>query len=646
MKKFIALLLAMCCVFTCVACGDDPAPAPHEHNYSESWSKDANSHWHACTCGDKQDSAAHSFVAQGEVEVCSVCGYEKGSTAVDPAPDTPGEPIGTWNKPGSNKTQINFLSFNGGIGSVWLEKAAEEFAKAKANTSYATGKKGVYINISKTLGVNLDTFSSSGQHIAITERFYTPQSLSATGQLYDLTELVQDDSREGGALEDVIYESAKGGLMSDGKYYGLPHYESYGGLSYNRDRFNELGLFFTEDGEAYESDFSNNTYYFGDETYELTAGPDGDINTEEDNGLPATMEQLIVLMDYISSVKNVAPMTLSGLYKNYSTYFTAGLWAALAGTEQMQVYYNGDSNLNGKEVKIEVVKREGSGGIEYTNDNLFEGVSYIQKPKTEWITLDGTNGYRANDMVAKYYAYAMFQIMQREKWFSTAVTKPNLNHFSAQEQLLCGADATYEAPMLIEASYWYNEAEEAGTFTKVKKVTGKNQDEIDVRIMSLPSSVYDKDAVARPTSYIDISQCYLYVNKKIADTVEMETAVKEFVAFLYTEPQLQAFTVETGMPRAIEYDLTEAQKEAMGNFYRRMWETRKTDGSNVIYCSGTTASYVNNRPMLQIHLSGEPFFGGNFEADTYSHVLSAGAAAAFEQCSQKKTEWRNVAPAA
>ena len=51
----------------------------HTHSYGESWKSDAGNHWHACSCGDKSDVAAHSAQDDGNcltAVTCAVCGYE------------------------------------------------------------------------------------------------------------------------------------------------------------------------------------------------------------------------------------------------------------------------------------------------------------------------------------------------------------------------------------------------------------------------------------------------------------------------------------------------------------------------------------------------------------------------------------------
>ena len=65
---------------------------PHTHSYGADWKSDADNHWHECPCGDRKDTAAHTFkwVIDKEAtattrgskhEECTVCGYKK--TAVE-----------------------------------------------------------------------------------------------------------------------------------------------------------------------------------------------------------------------------------------------------------------------------------------------------------------------------------------------------------------------------------------------------------------------------------------------------------------------------------------------------------------------------------------------------------------------------------
>ena len=70
-----------------------PTAASHTHSYGTAWKYDGTNHWHECACGDKADTAAHTFkwVTDKEVtatekgskhEECSVCGYKKAATEI------------------------------------------------------------------------------------------------------------------------------------------------------------------------------------------------------------------------------------------------------------------------------------------------------------------------------------------------------------------------------------------------------------------------------------------------------------------------------------------------------------------------------------------------------------------------------------
>ena len=71
----------------------------HTHSYGTEWKYDGTNHWHECECGDKTDTAAHSFqwvidkAATKEAtgikhEECTVCGAKRSeNTVIDKLPD-------------------------------------------------------------------------------------------------------------------------------------------------------------------------------------------------------------------------------------------------------------------------------------------------------------------------------------------------------------------------------------------------------------------------------------------------------------------------------------------------------------------------------------------------------------------------------
>ena len=75
-----------------------PTAASHTHSYGTAWKYDDTNHWHECECGDKADTAAHSFqwvidkAATKEAtgikhEECTVCGAKRSeNTVIDKLP--------------------------------------------------------------------------------------------------------------------------------------------------------------------------------------------------------------------------------------------------------------------------------------------------------------------------------------------------------------------------------------------------------------------------------------------------------------------------------------------------------------------------------------------------------------------------------
>lgn len=55
----------------------------HTHSYGD-WQKDETNHWHECACGEKADSAAHSYDNDADT-TCNVCGYVRTVTASTPS---------------------------------------------------------------------------------------------------------------------------------------------------------------------------------------------------------------------------------------------------------------------------------------------------------------------------------------------------------------------------------------------------------------------------------------------------------------------------------------------------------------------------------------------------------------------------------
>lgn len=82
-------------VYTCIICGTkkkvilDKVTPSHTHSYPTDWVTDESSHWHECSCGEKDEVKNHVWdsgkvvkeateTEEGEmVYTCTICGREK-----------------------------------------------------------------------------------------------------------------------------------------------------------------------------------------------------------------------------------------------------------------------------------------------------------------------------------------------------------------------------------------------------------------------------------------------------------------------------------------------------------------------------------------------------------------------------------------
>ena len=91
-----------------------PTAESHTHSYGTAWKYDDTNHWHECECGDKADTAVHTFkwVTDKEAtatekgskhEECTVCGYKKAAVDI-PATGSGDGSADQPNKPGNTSS--------------------------------------------------------------------------------------------------------------------------------------------------------------------------------------------------------------------------------------------------------------------------------------------------------------------------------------------------------------------------------------------------------------------------------------------------------------------------------------------------------------------------------------------------------------
>lgn len=555
-----------------------------------------------------------------------------------------------------NKTTvIECAVHNGGIRWAWLEEAGARFSKLKENEHYADGKTGVQISITPGNGLANKAMNTDGYNIYFVERTDT-YSFIASDLLMDITEVFDSVDSTGKPLKERIDPTVLPSLRGNdpNKYYVLPWMEHYSGMSYDVETFDFCGSWFADPADANAKDF---TCQYGtakmvgkNGTARKACGPDGEYGTDDD-GLPTSLQELLILCQYQKTL-GVEPITISGKYIGYSFYLLASLWASIAGYDQMQAIYSFDGT------EVECIKLDQNGELMFTDENLFQGINYIKKPVTEMVPLTMENGYRSNDMAAKYYAAAFLEVIDKEGLMSKD-SNEDINHTDTEKNFLLGGQSVggqtiKRKGMLIDGSYWWVESELSNNFSTYEKVTKKSIEDRQIKFMRLPTSLNTTttEGNGEKNTMIDTGMGVCYVNNNIKGNDELTRACMDFLKFLYTTEESIKFTEASGSVRAIDYTVDSSKLGSI--FYSDLVELRQN--SNVVLFTAVNDNPVfkYNRGSLKIELNTERFRPtiNNFQYNNFLQAyreakkgtINANAKICFDLTRFKQAEWAAFLP--
>lgn len=530
----------------------------------------------------------------------------------------------------SKITQISFRQWGGTASSTdWLQQAADRFAAEKANEPYESGKKGVKVEISTNKDSDY-TSSIPDYDILMDENSANIYDMQTRGYLADIDDLVKGLQSK---IEPQLLPKLKG---ADGKYYGLPHYSYDVSISYNVDLFKSENLYIAAPGEEsvvnYKSsllpDSSAGVNFVFNENTKKSCGPNG-IPNDYDDGLPSSLEEFIVLCDYIKNKKQINPFAISDITggANYAFMLIESLWAGMVGTDAMKA-----TTCNFTDAEVEVVKE---GALSYDGTLLNTG---IKMPQTETVVLSDGNGYRMYDMSARYYALSFLELAKNKGWFKNQ----QMTNTKAQEFFVLGnynANDNDRCAMLVDSTFWYGESVSGGTLTKYKSLSGGK--EANVSMMPMPVQLTGQVTVGngkKPT-VIDTSAT-VFVNKRVEKNEGLFRAVKEFIEFLYSDAELKAFTETSKLTMNLKYDY---DKSSLGNFYAGVLEIEKAAGDKV-YAASDNIKYSKNRSSFSLIWGGKLNYFGSYHNGSYAALMGGETAASiFTQTRRAKVaDWESL----
>ena len=469
-----------------------------------------------------------------------------------------------------DKTQLYISNWDGGIGTEWLERAAAAFEARYADYEFepGSGKKGVQIIIDRNKDNRMETeadMPTSNNAIYFTEKI-NYYKWAKDGLLLDISDLVLETMSEYGentTIANKLDSNTNSALQVNGKYYGLPHYEVFMGVTYNVDIFDSYLLYFNERG-GFISNIND----------KRSAGPDG-ISGTADDGLPATIEQLSELCSYMTTV-GVTPFVWTGQHSEYFNVLADALITAQVGVDVRNAYYD----FNGAEVEV---------------ITGFNG----ETPITQKVKLTENNGYYLWQMSAVYNAVKFcYEVIDSgnggKPWYSSGSVKPNYSQFDAQADFINSVYDNAPIAMMIEGNYWVNEAKDAVILSE-KENSYNFKEDSNFAWMPLPGTVAG-DKGNTEIVLKDTNNAYCLINGNLAGNENMIKLAKMFVKFCYTDAQLKDFTITTGVSRNVNYSLTETELAQLNSYARSMWNYRST--AKFVNTRSTNAVYINSEDDL------------------------------------------------
>jgi hypothetical protein len=269
----------------------------------------------------------------------------------------------------------------------------------------------------------------------------------------------------------------------------------------------------------------------------------------------------------------------------YTDVIPEALTLSLQSTDSFMLNFNFDSTKGGTLSGDDMIKTDVITGW---NGNT---------PVIESKTVTPETGYLTSTQAAKYYALQALQTIASDTdTFMSSEIRSSVDHLGAQRKYIMSALKNEEpTAMLIEGSFWYNEAKTSNAHTDSVNQYGARAKNRDFAWMPLPTAVSGtvNESNGQPVRLVDEANSYAVINANIKnDPVRVELA-KLFLQYCYTDANLELFTQSTGCWKALNYTISDDTYNGLDKFYQSIADIRRS--SEVVRPLSGNSIYVNNQ---------------------------------------------------
>ena len=504
-----------------------------------------------------------------------------------------------------NKTQLYVANYNGGVGNKWLTDVVERFEAEYADYEFepGTGKKGaqIIVDLSKNYdGVSItNTLASSNYEVFFTQNFNYHEM--ATQHLLDITDLVTEtvNEQDNKTIYSKLLESDKTDLKIDGKIYAIPHYELNMGMGYDAGVFKNKNLYYSDIISTDDAEYPGTREFVLNASEKKSPGPDGKYGTYDD-GLPSSFLEFYKLIDEMIT-KSVTPFVFPGMNIHYTNQLIATAFHNAVGADGVNANYRYTSN--GTEIEI----------VTGFNGNT---------PETTKVALNEQNAYLLRESAGLYYALELAEkaFSDKNNYYSSS----DWDNLAAMRRFVnSGLDGEYQyIGMIIDGSYWYNEANDAGYFEKLKSDYPMTYTNKEFKFMPFPrqyAGTVTENNGSSPVM-VDSYDSFAFIRKGISQ--EHVAIAKKFLSFCYSDAELGNFTVATnGVKKGVNYDYKGQKSKINNSFAQSLMDMRIDAEENGTAVKGFASNntYKSNQRFFTQN-TNSLYWNSVMEGQSYVHA--------------------------
>lgn len=465
-----------------------------------------------------------------------------------------------------NRYTLFVSNFNGAFGERWLKAAIKRYEELHKNDDY-DGKKGVqvWVDNAKQGGKDILAGIDSNRDAVFFSEFVFASEFASSGKILDLSSIINTELteyNESKSIKDKMTdEQTSYFVTSDNKCYVLPHYQAFRGLTYDVELFEDELLYLAADKD------NGNDGFIMSLTDKMSNGPDGKENTYDD-GLPATYDEFFKLCDRMVDY-GINPVIWSGSNQAYFTEYLASLALDYEGIDDAMLNFTFDGKANHL---VDMVNDDGTVTL---------------KPATDIKTKDG---YMLTKQAGKYYSLQFAERLLQSKYIASG-SMDTLSHTDAQKNYINSklSSSMSTIGMILESTFWENECSDMNYFNIAAKQYGEKYSRKNRRFGFMPFPKATEEQVGEVVTLTDYLNSGTFIRGN-ATGVEKELAL-DFVRFLYTDESLREFTLYTGCPKAMNYDIDDI-KDEISPYSRSVFEMKQR--ADIVYPYSSNAIYAEN----------------------------------------------------